>query len=64
MLSLNLRTILEGYGVKLFGAMLFATYCYLGLCHPKICYLLHDVLRAYIKYRHIILVPNFKKIVF
>lgn len=52
MLSFCLETIFEGHGVRIFGAILFATYCYLGLHPSKICYLLHDILCVYIKYSH------------
>lgn len=34
---------------KAVGCNAFATYCYLDLCHPKICYLFHDILFAYVK---------------
>lgn len=47
MLSFCLETIFEGHGVRIFGATLFATYCY-----SKICYLLHDILHVFIKYSH------------
>lgn len=40
----------DGCRFRILGAVLFATFCYLGPYHSKNCYVFHDILSVYIKY--------------